>query len=107
MRAGKLRHRLTIQEPTDTVGDTYGDATITWSDYATVWGSVTPLRGQEQYQADQVQAGVTHRVTMRYRVGITSKMRISHNGRVLSIMSVIDREDRNIELELMCMEEVE
>lgn len=106
MNAGKLRHRVTIQELVRT-DDGYGGITETWQDVATVWAAVEPLRGNERYRAQQVQAELTHKVAMRYRVGVKPQMRLLYAGRVLEIEAVIDVEERHRWLELLCSEVVQ
>ncbi len=75
MRAGDLRHRVTIQQLT-TTRDAEGVTTETWTNVATVWAAVEPLQGREYFQAQAVNAEVTTRVRIRYRAGIVPTMRI-------------------------------
>lgn len=103
MRSGRLRHRVTIQQPVAAVNG-YGERITTWSTVATVWGAVEPLRGREFFDAEQVQAEISHRVVLRYRSGISSTMRLLHLSRVLHIQQVIDVDERHRELQLMCRE---
>lgn len=103
MRAGKLRHRLDIQRALETQGDT-GEVTVIWSDFATVWGSVEPLRGREFFAAREQQARVTTRIRIRYTAGVTPKMRVLFGDRIYLIDAVIDPEERHAELQLMCQE---
>lgn len=104
MRAARLRHRVTIQQPVVAVNG-YGERITTWSTVATVWAAVEPLRGREFFDAEQVQAEISHRVIMRYRAGMESTMRLLHEGRVLHITAPpIDVDERHRELQLMCRE---
>lgn len=103
MRAARLRHRVTIQQPV-TAANAYGERITTWSTVATVWGAVEPLRGREFFDAEQVQAEISHRVVLRYRAGLNSTMRLLHLGRVLHIVTIIDVDERHRELQLMCRE---
>jgi len=103
VRAGKLRHRVTIRESTETRGDT-GQITLTWSDLRTVWASVEPLRAQELLVAQQTEAQVTHRVRMRYWSDVTPQKQLVHDGRTFQIASVLNKDERNNELELICVE---
>lgn len=103
MQGGRLRHRLTIQEPIDTRNH-LNELVRTWSTWATVYGAVEPLRGQEFFDAEQVQGELWHRVRVRYREGYTTHMRILHLDRVLQIQAVIDVEERHREMQLMCRE---
>lgn len=104
MRAGKLRHRWTIQQQTPATQNSLGEETSPWADVATVWCSVEPLSGREFFSAQATQSEVTHTVTMRYRSGIVPKMRLTKDARVLDIQSVADVTERHRELQLMCVE---
>ena len=103
MRAGRLRHRVTIETPNDEAS-TYGGPKHVWVPVATVWASVEPLQGREFMAARAANAETTHRVGMRYRGGVTAKQRINFDGRILEIESVMNRDERNAELQLMCKE---
>jgi len=104
MRAGRLRHRLTIQQQTET-RDSYGAAIITWSDVATVWGAIEPLSGQELFAQQQVQPETKVRIVLRYRA-IDPSYRIVHDGKYYNITEVIDHGLRGQMLTLMCREGV-
>ena len=108
MRAGALRHRLTFQQlPATPQRDSTGAEVEDWQDVATVWGSVEPLTGRELFTAQQLNATLSHRVRLRYLPGITPKMRIQFGPRYFLIDTPpINREERNIELELLCTEVV-
>jgi len=74
LRAGKLRRRLVIQQATETQGAT-GEMAVTWGTFATVYGSVEPLRGREYFAAKEQRAEVTTRIRIRYRTGSRRKCR--------------------------------
>lgn len=108
MRAGKLRHRVTIQSPPSTRNE-YGEEeqdSDDWTTFARVWAAVIPLSGRELWNAQQVQGDVTHRVEIRYLQGINPKMRVKFGERFLNIASVMNLDERNVEMHLMCMERV-
>ena len=75
-------------------------------DDATVWAAIEPLKGSERLRAEQLENPVTHRVSIRHRAGVTPKMRIKFGTRILNIRAVIDPEERNRSLELLCEEGV-
>lgn len=103
--AGRLRHRVTIEKLT--VGrDSIGGVTEVWSPFATRWAEVAPLRGREFFAAEQVNAEVSHRVTLRFLPGVVAKMRVNFGGRILTIEAALNIEERNRELQLMCLEVV-
>jgi len=103
VRTGDLRHRVTIQQLVSSF-DEYNAPVETWQDVATVWAAVEPLSGREYFAAEQVQARVTTRITIRYRAGIEPTMRVLWSGKTYNIRAVIDTEGRHEELQLMCEE---
>lgn len=101
---GGLRDRVEIQSR-GAPQNGYGEPVLAWATLATVWARVEPISGRETWQAQQAQADVTHRVTVRTYPGLTSKMRFLLGGRVLNIDSVIDVEGRRQFQECLCKEE--
>lgn len=104
MRAGTLRHRVTIQRY-ELVVDDYGAPLHreSWKDVATVWASVEAVSGRDFFAARQEQSEVTHKVTIRYRGDVTAQMRVLHGGKVLGIVASLP-DNRNTRLVLMCRE---
>ena len=49
---------------------------------------------------------MTHRVKIRYRAGVTAKMRLTFGARVFNIRGVINAGERDRTLELLCEEGV-
>jgi SPP1 family predicted phage head-tail adaptor len=104
MQAGKLRHRLTIQQPDMNEG-TAGEELPNYSTFATVWGDVQPLSGSEGLQGRQATSEVTHKIIIRYHAGITSDMRITWNGRFFNLSQPpLNKDEHNREIELLCRE---
>lgn len=56
IKAGQLRHRITLQVST-TTRDDYGGTIQTWADVATVWASVDPLSPTQMVGAKEFIAG--------------------------------------------------
>lgn len=110
MQAGKLKHRVTIQQVTETTKPS-GERSQSWGTLATVWASIVPLSGRELWNASQAQPDVTHTVTMRSggdvtRDTITPKHRILHGSRVLNVLSIRDENEDGFTLVLNCMEKI-
>lgn len=106
MRIGSLRHRVTIQSPKESRDD-FGGARAEWFDVATVWAKVEPLGGTEVAELKKtgaLYAEATHKVTVRYRSDVTEKMRIVKGDRVFDIASIVNTDERNRELVMMCGE---
>lgn len=89
MRAGNLRHRVTIQAPGQTQDPDSGAMVKTWTDVATVWASAEPLSARDFIAASAAQSEITARIVIRYRSGINSTMRVRHGGRVYDIKGVL------------------
>ena len=110
MRAGELRHRVAIQEQTDT-SDGMGGYTTAWADVqgmdsepAAIW----PLRSNERIDAMKLESNITCKIRIRYRSGITSKNRIywAQGEKTFNIEGEpINPDFRNIYLDFMCSED--
>lgn len=101
---GARTRRLTIQAAARTQ-DASGGESVTWSDVLTTWGHVESLRGREYVEAQGVGVDITHRVRIPYRAGVTSGHRLAlSDGRMLDIKSVVNIDERNADLELVCVE---
>lgn len=101
---GLLRHRVDVQERTDH-NDSFGTPIPSWSAIGIgIKANVEPLIGRELFQARQLYAEVTHRITLRYLDEITAKHRIMMGARVFDILSVLNIEERNLLIEIMAKE---
>lgn len=103
MQAGKLRHRLTLEEATDTL-NARGEAVPAWSTVTTLWGAIDPLSGREGFEARQLYASASHRIRLRYRAGIVPKMRLTKGARVFEIDAILNVDERNRELVCLATE---
>jgi len=103
--AGRLREKVEIQSPTVSQ-NTDGEPSITWATIAggRVWAAVEPLSGNEAMIAQQVNAGITHRVRIRYRSDVTTKHRLSYRSRILDINSIVNVDERREQIEMLCTE---
>jgi SPP1 family predicted phage head-tail adaptor len=97
---GKLRHRIQLQAPAQTV-DGLGQAVETWTTQATVWASAEPLRGREFFAAGQGQAQVDVRFVLNWRADVLPSWRVLWRGQVYAIGAVIDTGGERVQLELM------
>ena len=101
--AGKLRRRVTIQEPEVTIGATGGEVT-TWADLATVWANIKPLSGQELLAARQsvATALVSTQIEIRYRSDVNSKMRVAHGSQQTYEIVAVLPDERQTFTKLLC-----
>uniref|UniRef100_A0A3B0M4G7 Head-tail adaptor n=1 Tax=Arsenophonus endosymbiont of Trialeurodes vaporariorum TaxID=235567 RepID=A0A3B0M4G7_9GAMM len=105
MRAGRLRHRVTIQKKEITHGE-LGDERVTWVDVEEVWAEVKNVRGQDLTIFGNLIKETIIRVWMRYRPDVTIDNLMVYKGpntRVsrFSIILVIP-DQRHSRLELIC-----
>lgn len=100
---GRMRHRIVIQELQE-VSDGGGGFIEDWVDVVTVWADVEPLQSREYFEAQQTQVELTHRVKMRFRASLTTAHRLKHKDRALAIQSIINVDERNVELRVLCAE---
>jgi len=118
MLAGRLRYRLTIQQPGTTAG-AGGTQTETWSTFATVWGSLQGQGGIESLGGRELDTEIAARdsrqlvaeqtlvAEIRYLAGITPTMRVQGlDGRLYDIQAVTDPDGRKRELVLSLRERV-
>ena len=97
--AGKLRTPIVIQEYADSP-DGMGGVVKTWVPVLTVRSMWTHGSMYERLQAMKLNAGVLHRVYIRYSSVPTAKHRIFYKGQAYQIRGVVDIEERGRWLEL-------
>ena len=104
MRAGMLRHRVTIQRQEIVFGK-FGAPLHdkVWENVATVWASLEAMSGREFFASQQAQSEVTHKVTIRYRGDVTAQMRVLHGGKIFGIVAPLP-DNKGTRLVLMCRE---
>lgn len=96
-----MRERVTLEAPLRTP-DGAGGALVSWVAGATVWAKVEMRDGGEAAVAERLEARAAIRVTIRYRGGVTSEMRVGWQGRAFNIRAVRDRDGRRRFLVLDC-----
>lgn len=105
MRAGLLRHRLTIQSPAVT-RDSHGGVVKTWATQATVWGSVEPITDREFFDAPRVKATSTTSIKLRGRITVQPTDRIIFQGRIFQVDSVGNFREKGLETTVLATEVV-
>jgi SPP1 family predicted phage head-tail adaptor len=106
MRAGQLRHRVTIQQDT-AASDGQGGRTVTSGTLvANLPAQVEPLSGRELLQAQAIGSQVSYRVRLRFREDITPRMRVvlpsTFGGATLQIHAVRIEDGQRQALVLDC-----
>jgi SPP1 family predicted phage head-tail adaptor len=104
IRAGELRHQVTLQQLGKRVDDGYGGGSIPEIDVVKLWAHIEPLVGRELFNEAQFNPSVTHQITIRYYPGIKPSMRILFGSRVFDIKSIRDIDERHRKIESICEE---
>lgn len=89
MRAGDLRHRITLQRPQHMQDPVTGAMNVSWAEVAKTWARIEPLSARDFIAAASNQSKVSARIVIRYRSGIDSTMRIVHRDKIYSIEGVL------------------
>lgn len=101
-RVGAMRHRCTIQQPTETL-DSAGQPIVTWSAYvANEPCEFQPTSGFESMRGRQLEAGTRAIFVVRYRSGYTPKMRILFDGETYGITAINPVDGLKKYLNLVC-----
>lgn len=92
MQAGHLYELLSIQQKSVTRDPDYGAEVITWVDFAkNIRGNTTETSGTENVSQGNRVMRRTMELTIRWRAGITTDMRVLINdGRVFQIIDCIE-----------------
>ncbi len=76
-----------------------------WVTVGHCYVDVRPLRGREYFDASSVESTITHKIETEFRSDVTSEMRLKvGESRFFNIESVINVNEGNRSLELMCGE---
>lgn len=73
-------------------------------EFLTLFAAVRALQGRELEKAQQLVAEVSHSVNLSYVPGVNSAMTVRFRGRTFEILAVLDPDERQIELRLLCRE---
>jgi SPP1 family predicted phage head-tail adaptor len=86
---GARGRRFVLEVPLESP-DGFGGVIRTYAAGPQVWGAIEMLKGDERVRAGRPEQAVTHRVTLRYRDGVTAAMRLSRGLRRFAIRSAAD-----------------
>ncbi|MBP1002382.1 phage head closure protein [Serratia fonticola] len=106
MRAGRLRHRVTIQNFV-TVELPSGQEIEEWQEGKTVWAEVMGIGGRELVASGAEKTEATIRVWMRHRADVTAASRLlclngPFKGAVLEIIGPPIPDPKGTRLEILC-----
>lgn len=94
LNTGALRHKVTIERKVSVQDPETGDITESWVPFAAnIYARIESLSANEFMKAQEIQSKQTGRITIRYRDGIDSSMRITRPGRVYNIVGRLEDND--------------
>ena len=105
LAAGRLRHRIVIEQKVTTRDPDTGAALTSWLPWVTnadgtaksIAAEVVPLSAREFLAAQAGQSQVTARITIRYRPGLAATMRIIHRDQTYNIAGALPANKSGLE----------
>lgn len=101
MDPGELNRKITIQQCTAT-RDGSGGEIPAWSNVATPWAKKVHRTSREFFGAQKINAETTDMFIIRYRLGITVKMRVIFDNKTYDIIGADDPDGSRRELYMLC-----
>ena len=102
MKAGKLKHLVRLQRPTEVRG-THGGLTETWEEMGQVFVDIQPLRGKEWHDAQQINDALSVKIVMHHHRTIRADWRIVHGTDIYIVAAPpVNVGSANHTTELLC-----
>lgn len=105
LAAGKLRHRVTIQQEVETQDPDTGAVSVSWVTYADRWAEYIALSVRQFIAAAGVQSEVKGHFRVRMDEGIKASMRVIHRGKAFAILGVMPDPDSGLEYMTLAVSE--
>ena len=86
---GARARRFVLELPQERP-DGFGGVIRSYASGPQVWGAMEMLSGNERVRADRPEQALTHRITLRYREGVTGAMRLTLGLRRFAIRATSD-----------------
>ena len=100
-RRNKLITIQTIPESISATGEVVENDPVT---VCKVMAAIEPLSAREAWQALESQATTSHKITIPYVGGITSRMQAVYNSRTFHFDGVVNSDENNRELVILATE---
>lgn len=89
MSAGNLIHHMAIQQDQGMARDSLNALIEDWQTIAWRYADIQAIEGWEIWQGQQVRAGVTHGIVMRF-YDLKPTMRLLWQGRIFNVVSAVN-----------------
>lgn len=105
MRAGELRHRVSIWQPVPGQRNAYGERLPGPPQLvARVWASLRSLSAKRMEIARAYASSVTHEIHLRWRSGLSTQQYLTVGDRRFTINGIMDPDGRKRELIMFATE---
>lgn len=104
MRIGDLDKIINIESSTKIADGIGGFTEIYRTQCSNIFAAIWPISVKEQIQAKKMSSEITHRIRIRYRRVLKSDWRIKFGDRYFAITGIINPNEANEILELLCKE---
>lgn len=88
MKAGDLKHPITLLKPVSAVNETTRRRETTWTEMPTVYAAKSDVSGREFWQAQAYHAEDVVTFTLRWRDDVDTTWRLKHHETVYNILEV-------------------
>jgi SPP1 family predicted phage head-tail adaptor len=106
VRAGSLRHPITIQQRVPGSPPTYNNAgpvLVPVPVLTNVMAQISPARATQMVRAGQTVTETIIPISIRYNAAVTAAMEVVFNGNLYRIEGIIDFDERHWLMELECL----
>jgi len=104
----EMNKRISMQSlDSDLESSLTGEPIRSYTEYAVVWAKIRTLSGRERNAAQQVQATMSHELTVRYSSDVSGAMptdRVVYGSRIFDVKDVRNIDEANIEIRMLCVE---
>ena len=100
-----MRYRVKVERSTNT-RDAGGGIAQAFSPTTIIYANIKPTGANSSYRQGMVQEKVTHEVTLRYMSNIDTNSIIVFGNRKLNVRGIINVDERDRFLKLLCEEGV-
>lgn len=101
--SSRLKRRVEIVQRCNNK-DEFGEVETGFETIKTVYAEVKPVTGKSFFAAQQVNSEITHQVLIRYTSGISPSMCVRFKNRMFEILYVMNYNEANESILLMCKE---
>ena len=102
---GKMRYRVKVERATNT-RDAGGGISQAFNPVTFIYANIKPTSATSSYRQGMVQEKVTHEVTIRYMTNIDTNSLITVGTRKFNIRGIVNVDERDRFLKLLCEEGV-